>query len=157
MRLHRLLIEFIWLVDELLFYSILLRNSRLIDGYCIFLTSLVVNNPVIKMYWRYKDSIPRLTSPSVATRPSFAFSNNNNTALTTTTSNNNTIANFNIHQKLLLSSSSSNTRSNYSSTTSALRSYLPYQRAMLASYDIFNEFLIILEELPCITPSIREG
>eukprot|EP00796_Vickermania_ingenoplastis_P001397 gene1397-820_t len=40
-RLHRLFVELTWIVDELLRFTILLRNSRHVESYCVFITAVV--------------------------------------------------------------------------------------------------------------------
>ncbi|CCW62871.1 unnamed protein product [Phytomonas sp. EM1] len=53
-QLHGLLVDMTWLVDELVFYAILLRNSRLIEGYCVFLTNAVLSHPVMMIWLEFK-------------------------------------------------------------------------------------------------------
>ncbi|EPY20619.1 hypothetical protein AGDE_14573 [Angomonas deanei] len=55
---HQLLLDLIWIVDELVFYSILLCNSRRIEGYCSFVAATVVNHPVMQAWWKSKDVVP---------------------------------------------------------------------------------------------------
>lgn len=57
-RLRALLLDLTWIVDELVFYSILLRNSRLIQGYCVFVVAAVCNHPVVKAWRQYKTDLP---------------------------------------------------------------------------------------------------
>lgn len=58
--LRDLLLELTWLVDELIFYAILLRNSRLIEGYCAFLTAAVSNHPVMRVFKQARPALPQV-------------------------------------------------------------------------------------------------
>ncbi|KPI84120.1 hypothetical protein ABL78_6818 [Leptomonas seymouri] len=49
--LHDLLVELVWLCDELLFYAILLRNSRHVEACGAFLVAAVSQHPVM-LAWR---------------------------------------------------------------------------------------------------------
>jgi hypothetical protein len=51
MMLHDLLVELTWLCDELLFYAILLRNSRHVEACGAFLVAAVSQHPVM-VAWR---------------------------------------------------------------------------------------------------------
>ncbi|CCW70429.1 unnamed protein product [Phytomonas sp. Hart1] len=53
-QLRSLLVDLTWLVDELVFYAILLRNSRLIEGYCVFLANAVFSHPVMIAWFEFK-------------------------------------------------------------------------------------------------------
>lgn len=100
--LHCLLLELTWLVDELLFYTILLRNSRHIEARCTFLVAAVTQHPVM-VAWRRRrkslqqareygvfscfmetlEALPRTISTSSST--STAATSTSNTATTATT------------------------------------------------------------------------
>ncbi|KAG5487960.1 hypothetical protein LSCM1_08275 [Leishmania martiniquensis] len=54
--LHDLLVELTWLCDELLFYAILLRNSRHVEACGAFLVSAVAQHPVTVAWRRRRGS-----------------------------------------------------------------------------------------------------
>ncbi|KAL7710034.1 hypothetical protein N2W54_002018 [Lotmaria passim] len=54
--LHDLLVELTWLCDELLFYAILLRNSRHVEACGAFLVSAVSQHPVMVAWRRRRGS-----------------------------------------------------------------------------------------------------
>ncbi|EPY18711.1 hypothetical protein STCU_09805 [Strigomonas culicis] len=56
--IHVLLLDLTWLVDELVYYSILLCNSRRIDSYCSFVTAAVMNHPVMRAWRQTKRVFP---------------------------------------------------------------------------------------------------
>ncbi|KAG5512481.1 hypothetical protein GH5_08447 [Leishmania sp. Ghana 2012 LV757] len=57
--LHDLLVELTWLCDELLFYAILLRNSRHVEACGAFLISAVAQHPVMVAWRRRRRSTSR--------------------------------------------------------------------------------------------------
>ncbi|CBZ31225.1 hypothetical protein, conserved [Leishmania donovani] len=57
--LHDLLVELTWLCDELLFYAILLRNSRHVEACMAFLVSAVAQHPVMVAWRRRRGSTGR--------------------------------------------------------------------------------------------------
>ncbi|CBZ23119.1 conserved hypothetical protein [Leishmania mexicana MHOM/GT/2001/U1103] len=57
--LHDLLVELTWLCDELLFYGILLRNSRHVEACMAFLIAAVTQHPVMVAWRRRRGSTGR--------------------------------------------------------------------------------------------------
>lgn len=55
--IQRLLADVIFLVDELLYYTISLRNSRHVESCCSFMTSVIANDPTVK---EWLHMLPRL-------------------------------------------------------------------------------------------------
>lgn len=56
--LHRLWVDLKWVVDELLRFTILLRNSRHVESYCTFLASVITTHPTIQCWMQALPHLP---------------------------------------------------------------------------------------------------
>lgn len=56
--LHRLWVDLTWVVDELLRFTILLRNSRHVESYCAFIASVVTGHPTVRAWMQALPFLP---------------------------------------------------------------------------------------------------
>lgn len=56
--LHGLLVDLSWLVEELVYYSIMLSNSRAIEAYGVFLATSVSGHPLLRLWRQHRKKLP---------------------------------------------------------------------------------------------------